>query len=124
MRKHQWWRTGQAGCITALIALCATPTCAADPQAIAGILDELGAVHTFTEVAISPDGQRVIYGDTFTLKRDGAEVDAAALWIADAKDGGDVHRLTACPGSVCDEHGAAWSPDGRQIAFVTEAKMG
>src|SRR2546425_875929 len=28
-------------------------------------------------------------------------------------------RLTACPGRVCDEHGAAWSADGTQVAFVT-----
>jgi dipeptidyl aminopeptidase/acylaminoacyl peptidase len=46
-------------------------------------------------------------------------VDASALWIANADDGSHVVRLTACPATVCDEHSAAWSPDGSKIVFVT-----
>ena len=72
-----------------------------------------------TRLAISPDARRVIYGSVVTGKRGGAEVDVSALWIANANDGSGAARLTACPGSVCDEHGAAWSPDGTQVAFVT-----
>jgi Tol biopolymer transport system component len=73
----------------------------------------------FSEVAISPDGSRVVYGSVLTGKRGGAESDVSALWIANATDGSGVARLTACPGSVCDEHGTAWSPDGSRLAFVT-----
>jgi dipeptidyl aminopeptidase/acylaminoacyl peptidase len=54
-----------------------------------------------------------------TGKRGGADVDVSSLWIVNAHDGSGAVRLTACPGSVCDEHGAAWSPDGTHIAFVT-----
>jgi dipeptidyl aminopeptidase/acylaminoacyl peptidase len=46
-------------------------------------------------------------------------VDVTALFLADARDGSHVQRLTACPGTVCDEHSVAWSPDGTQIAFAT-----
>ncbi len=83
------------------------------------ILDALAAVHFFSEVALSPDGQRVVYGNVQTGKRGGADVDVSALWIVNAKDGTGRVRLTACPGTVCDERGATWSKDGKQIAFVT-----
>jgi dipeptidyl aminopeptidase/acylaminoacyl peptidase len=89
------------------------------PPAVNAALDALAAVHSFGEVAISPDGRRVVYGNIVPGKRGGADVDASALWIADARDGSGAARLTACPDAVCDEHGAAWSPDGTHIAFVT-----
>ena len=89
------------------------------PPAISTVLDALNAVHTFSEVALSPDGKRVVYGTEVTGKRGGADVDVSSLWIVNARDGSGAVRLTACPGSVCDEHGAAWSPDGTHIAFVT-----
>jgi dipeptidyl aminopeptidase/acylaminoacyl peptidase len=76
-------------------------------------------VHPFSEVALSPDGKHVVYGTVVTGKRGGADVDVSSLWIVNAHDGSGAVRLTACPGSVCDEHGAAWSPDGTHIAFVT-----
>ena len=89
------------------------------PPAISAVLDALNSVHTFNEVALSPDGKRVIYGTVVTGKRGGADVNVSSLWIVNARDGSGAVRLTACPGSVCDEHGAAWSPDGAHIAFVT-----
>src|ERR1700679_2352104 len=91
------------------------------PPAISTVLDALNSVHTFSECALSPDGKRVVYGTVVTGKRGGADVDVSSLWIVNARDGSGAVRLTACPGSVCDEHGAAWSPDGAHIAFVTTA---
>ena len=92
---------------------------AAEPGNISGILESLASIHSFGEVALSPDGGKVIYGTSITGRRDGADIDVSALWLANAKDGSGATRLTACPGSVCDEHGAAWSPDGKLVAFVT-----
>src|ERR1700677_4892630 len=92
---------------------------AAEPTGVSGILEKLASVRSFGEVVISPDGKRVIYGTSVTGRQGGAEVDVSALWMANAKDGTGATRLTACPQSVCDEHGAAWSADGKRIAFVT-----
>jgi dipeptidyl aminopeptidase/acylaminoacyl peptidase len=92
---------------------------AADPAHISGILEQLASIHSIGEVVISPDGKQVIYGTSITGRQGGADVDVSALWMANAKDGTGAMRLTACPGSVCDEHGAAWSPDGKGVAFVT-----
>lgn len=92
---------------------------AAAPASIGAALDALGSVHALSEVTLSPDGRTVIYGDTVRGRRGEAEVDASALWIIDARDGSGARRLTACAGRICDEHGAAFSPDGRKVAFVT-----
>jgi dipeptidyl aminopeptidase/acylaminoacyl peptidase len=99
-------------CVLGGIASAATPD-------MSGILAALKSVHPVGEVAMSPDGKHVIYGNVVTGKRGGADVDVSALWIVNSSDGSGAIRLTACPGSVCDEHGAAWSPDGTRIAFVT-----
>jgi dipeptidyl aminopeptidase/acylaminoacyl peptidase len=107
-----------AGAAAALL-LCGSLAKADSLPSIPEILRSLSSVHPFSEVAISPDGTRVVYGNVVAGKRGGADVDVSALWIVNSKDGSGTVRLTACPGSVCDEHGAAWSPDGKQIAFVT-----
>ncbi len=107
------------GCAAALSPLACSPAQADAPPAISTILDALNAVHPFSEVALSPDGKHLVYGNVVTGKRGDSDVDVSALWMVDAHDGSGAVRLTACPGSVCDEHGAAWSPDGMQIAFVT-----
>ena len=101
-----------------LYGMLANPA-AAQPAPVTAVLDALSSVHPFGEVAISPNGKRVVYGNVVAGKRGGAEVEVSALWIARASDGSGAARLTACPGSVCDEHSAAWSPDGARVAFVT-----
>ncbi|HKD55368.1 MAG TPA: hypothetical protein VKB72_14230, partial [Steroidobacteraceae bacterium] len=86
---------------------------------IADALASLRAVQRFDEVSLSPDGKRAVYGNVVTGRRGGAEVDVSALWLVDARAGSSPVRLTACPGQVCDEHSANWSPDGTHVAFVT-----
>ncbi len=45
---------------------------------VSGILDSLGSVHGIGEVAISPDGKQVIYGNIVAGKRGGADIDVSA----------------------------------------------
>jgi dipeptidyl aminopeptidase/acylaminoacyl peptidase len=107
-------------CVLDIFLCCVSPPVAADAQApIAAALQALESVHALSEVALSADGGRVIYGSVVTGTRGGSPVEVSALFLADGHDGSHVQRLTACPGAVCDEHSVAWSPDGTQVAFVT-----
>ena len=63
---------------------------------------------------ISPDGKRVVYEVSRTNWEDNAfERD---LWIADTETG-EGHQLTASKKSSTN---AAWSPDGKWIAFLSD----
>ena len=59
------------------------PTGAATPS-VAEVLKSLRTVHSFGEVAISPDGKHVLYGRDITARRADADVDVSGLWVADA----------------------------------------
>jgi len=102
-----------------LAGLAPTPASAGEAPGVETILDALSAVHAFSEVALSPDGRRLVYGSVTTGKRGGADVEVSALWLVNARDGSGAIRLTACPATLCDEHGAAWSADGTRVVFVT-----
>ena len=63
---------------------------------------------------ISPDGRHVVYEQTRTNWETNAfETD---LWLADV-EAGESHLLTTAAKSATD---AAWSPDGRWIAFLSD----
>ena len=107
-------------CAVLILLCCAEPLVAADePTPISAALRALESVHALSEVAISPDGRYVVYGTEVSGMRGGSEVEVSALFLADARDGSHVQRLTACPVAACDEHSVAWSPDGTQLVFVT-----
>jgi dipeptidyl aminopeptidase/acylaminoacyl peptidase/CubicO group peptidase (beta-lactamase class C family) len=67
-----------------------------------------------TQVAISPDGGRVVFA-LRSVDRD-ADADQSALWLVDSHGGAPV-QLTR--GTADSE--PAWSPDGRQLAFLRGA---
>ncbi len=119
MKRKLSLRAIAVGCTAIVSMTVSLAPYAAEPAAISSILDALGSVHAFSEVALSPDGTPLVYGSVETGKRGEADVDVSALWLVNARDGSGKTRLTACPGALCDEHGAAWSPDGRHVAFVT-----
>ena len=105
-----------------LAGLAPTPASAGEAPGVETILDALSAVHAFSEVALSPDGRRLVYGSVTTGKRGGADVEVSALWLVNARDGSGAIRLTACPATLCDEHGAAWSADNRMFLNVNESR--
>ena len=60
---------------------------------------------TFRSLALSPDGKKL------------AVIAHGELFAAPAKDGGQAQRITETPGA---ERDAAWSPDSRRLAYVSE----
>ena len=69
---------------------------------------------TAADAHVSPDGTRILY--TLATADRASGKTAAQLWLR-ALDGGDARRLT-----WSGEHNSSgrWSPDGRQILFVSD----
>lgn len=77
-------------------------------------IDQSLEMRSVSSPQISPDGRRVIYEQSRTNWESNAfETD---LWLADAATG-ESHLLTVAAKSSTD---AAWSPDGKWIAFLSD----
>jgi dipeptidyl aminopeptidase/acylaminoacyl peptidase len=74
-----------------------------------GVIAALWAGKTFDQTAISPDGKQVAWVENTK--------DGSAIFIS-AVTGGAPRRITAGGQS---ESAVAWSPDSRQIAFLSDA---
>jgi dipeptidyl aminopeptidase/acylaminoacyl peptidase len=82
-----------------------TQTATHAPSSRNGVIDTLFAVKGFSQTAVAPDGKHVAWSD------------GLGIYVAPI-DGGSPVRITAHGKS---EHGVAWSPDSKQLAFLSDA---
>jgi len=105
-------------------AVKARPKEAAKPKAsspLDTVIDALFAAHAFEQTAISPDGKKLAWVETLTGK-DGAPDGNTAIYLADREANASPKRITAASGAVPRAEGnVAWSPDSKQIAFLSDA---
>jgi dipeptidyl aminopeptidase/acylaminoacyl peptidase len=103
------------GSLTAVLILSAAPS----RSSLESVLDAIEQVHSFRGAAISPDGARVAWVKRIR-SRDGADV-LSAIDIADLASASPRRLTAASDARAHREHSVAWSPDGRQLAFLSDA---
>ena len=81
------------------------------------LLDSVAGAHGIRQVAISPDGQRVAWVESSGASPHGIFVCSLAAPASTRR------RITAGSGEeASEEHEVAWSPDSRQLAFLSNAQ--
>ncbi len=85
------------------------------------VIDALYAAHTFEQAAISPDGKKLAWVETL-IGKDGAPAGNTAIYVVDRDSSAAPKRVTAAPLNAARAEGSvAWSPDSKQIAFLSDA---
>jgi len=75
----------------------------------------------FDQVAISPDGKRVAWVE-IRADEEGAPTGKQDIYVQETSAGGKPVRVTAgAPAAHLNEGNVAWSPDSKQIAFLSDA---
>lgn len=80
----------------------------------------LFATENFKEAAISPDGQRVAWVRSLH-KKDGTPTPNSGIYVQDLSAAAKPRQISAAPDAPHAEHDLAWSPDSRDLAFLSDA---
>jgi dipeptidyl aminopeptidase/acylaminoacyl peptidase len=90
----------------------------ADTKTVDDVLKALTAVRTYYQVSVSPDGSHV----TWVEGRTGEGVHGTGIFVADTSGSALPYRITATENDSAFEGEIAWSPDGTQLAFQSDAE--
>ena len=112
-----------AACVIAAVSLTANgqdlrvkASMLPSPPPIDAVLQLLDRVRTVRETAISPDGQRLAWVADVA----GSDGGGTAITVRELSSG-ETRSITAGSGAGSSEHGLAWSPDSRTLAFLSDA---
>ncbi|HXH67160.1 MAG TPA: S9 family peptidase [Candidatus Limnocylindrales bacterium] len=90
-------------------------------SAPAPAMQSLFKAQHFDQAAISPDGKHVAWVETRT-DAEGAPTGKHDIFVQDLSSAGKPMRVTAgAPAAHSDEGNVAWSPDSKNIAFLSDA---
>ena len=91
------------------------------PAALNEVIKTIFTTRQFEQAAISPDGQKVAWVETLVGK-DGAPNGHTSIFIADREKSAAPKRISAAADATTHAEGnVAWSPDSKQIAFLSDA---
>ena len=77
--------------------------------------DDLADIEWVGDVDVTPDGTRAAYSQSrLSLERDET---VTAIWVVDVTSPGQASKFTA---GIRRDTNPRWSPDGRQLAFLSE----
>ena len=105
-----------AGRATALLAQSAPSSSKPVDPRIANVISELEKTRNIHQAALSPDGQLIAW----VVDADGG----TEIQIASTADPARARRLTAGTGASCLEENVAWSPDSKELAFISDCNRG
>jgi len=112
-----WCENLLAKALVAALCLLFSATALAQDSSLDALLDSLAGAHRIRQVAISPDGQRVAW-----VESNGPEPHGIFVCTL-ASPSSTRRRITAQnDGEATDEREVAWSPDSRQLAFLSNAQ--
>jgi dipeptidyl aminopeptidase/acylaminoacyl peptidase len=107
-------RAGESGAAKTAVAAKQSP-------AVERAIRTMFGVHEIEEAAISPDGRRVAWVEALAGKS-GAPSPNKAIYVADWNAPAGRVQVSAMNGVAASEGGVAWSPDSKQIAFLSDAE--
>src|SRR5438105_2818350 len=89
--------------------------------ALEELINSLAGTQTYSEVAISPDGTHIAWSQPLHDGSGTATWDTG-IYVADVANPADMRRITAgSQGNNYSERDIAWSPDGKRLAFLSNA---
>ncbi|HVR46434.1 MAG TPA: S9 family peptidase [Candidatus Binatia bacterium] len=96
---------------------------AAAPPTMREVLTASYAVRDLTDVALSPNGTAVAWEESFHDPRRLLESPLYhAAYVQSPGGGTRIHLTAGAPAEYYDEENPVWSPDGRSLAFLSDAR--